>query len=307
MRITALTFALCSLLNAAATDIVVADTTFAQQPKTLKMHYRLVLPHDLRQPSAELRWNVADTCNYEYARFSFDRDDTNDDWGYFTTYETGSATDNVRKKTACTPYRLMNDPFTEGFSIRISAGEGGAVLTAGVSSPVINLPMPRPLADDRRFVVLADQGTELQTSFVHATCIEAPSMSRFNDTNSLAEYINRSTDPYEGIWLYYDHDTKPERTIVGGRYTLATVADGTGAYDIIYINGAKDSGEAWPPLRIKGRLTPATFPGIYDLEWIQPSGVALPIEYGCGATFTDDLLTLQFPYWQATVRFRRHK
>lgn len=307
MRIAALLFTLCALPTASATDVVVADTTFADQPASLKMHYRLALPSDTRQPAAEIRWNVTDSGNYDYARFSFDRDSRYDDWNNFTTCETGTARDGVRQKADSKPYRQMDDPFADGFSLRISSSEGGAVLTAGVASPIISLPLPVPFSDTSRFVVLGDNGTRLTGSFVHATCIEPATMSRFADIDSLAEYLSHSADPYEGIWIYYDHDTKPERTIVGGRYVLATVADGTGAYDIIYIDGAKDDSDAWPPLRIKGRLTPATFPSIYDLEWLQPSGEALPTEYGCGATFADDLLTLQFPYWQATVRFRRQK
>lgn len=307
MRKAALLISLCALLSASATDVVVADTTFANRPAALKMHYRIALPSDTRQPAAEIRWNVTDADCYDYARFSFDRDSRYDDWSNFTTCELGSAHDGIRQKADSKPYRLMDDPFADGFSLRISSSEGGAVLTAGVASPIINLPIPVPFSDTARFIVLGDSGVRLTDSFVHATCLEPTTMSRFADIDSLAEYLSHSADPYEGIWIYYDHTTKPERTIVGGRYVLATVADGTGAYDIIYIDGANYDSDAWPPLRIKGQLTPATFPGIYDLEWIQPSGEALPTEYGSGATFADDLLTLQFPYWQATVRFRRQK
>lgn len=307
MRKAALLISLCALLSASATDVVVADTTFANRPAALKMHYRIALPSDTRQPVAEIRWNVTDADCYDYARFSFDRDSRYDDWSNFTTCELGSAHDGIRQKADSKPYRLMDDPFADGFSLRISSSEGGAVLTAGVASPIINLPIPVPFSDTARFIVLGDSGVRLTNSFVHATCLEPTTMSRFADIDSLAEYLSHSADPYEGIWIYYDHTTKPERTIVDGRYVLATVADGTGAYDIIYIDGANNDSDAWPPLRIKGQLTPATFPGIYDLEWIQPSGEALPTEYGSGATFADDLLTLQFPYWQATVRFRRQK
>lgn len=307
MRKAALLISLCALLSASATDVVVADTTFANRPAALKMHYRIALPSDTRQPAAEIRWNVTEADCYDYARFSFDRDSRYDDWSNFTTCELGSAHDGIRQKADSKPYRLMDDPFADGFSLRISSSEGGAVLTAGVASPIINLPIPVPFSDTARFIVLGDSGVRLTDSFVHATCLEPTTMCRFADIDSLAEYLSHSADPYEGIWIYYDHTTKPERTIVGGRYVLATVADGTGAYDIIYIDGANNDSDAWPPLRIKGQLTPATFPGIYDLEWIQPSGEALPTEYGSGATFADDLLTLQFPYWQATVRFRRQK
>lgn len=307
MRKAALLISLCALLSASATDVVVADTTFANRPAALKMHYRIALPSDTRLPAAEIRWNVTDADCYDYARFSFDRDSRYDDWSNFTTCELGSAHDGIRQKADSKPYRLMDDPFADGFSLRISSSEGGAVLTAGVASPIINLPIPVPFSDTARFIVLGDSGVRLTDSFVHATCLEPTTMSRFADIDSLAEYLSHSADPYEGIWIYYDHTTKPERTIVGGRYVLATVANGTGAYDIIYIDGANNDSDAWPPLRIKGQLTPATFPGIYDLEWIQPSGEALPTEYGSGATFADDLLTLQFPYWQATVRFRRQK
>lgn len=306
MRLAAIVISLCAVLGASAADTVVADTVFARRPATLKLHYRISLP-DTRRPAAELRWNVTDPATYDYVRFTFDRDSRDDEWDSYTVCETGAAEGGLRSRTARTRHRLYDDPFTGGFSFRISSGEGGALFSAGVTSPTVSLPIDISDGGTARVMLVAESGTGLIGSFVTAESAEAPIMSAFADTDSLAAYLSRSDDPCEGIWIYYDHVTRPERTIVGGRYVLATVADGAGGYDIVYLGGARDSAEDWPQLRLKGRLAPATFPGIFDLEWIQPSGVALPAEYGCGAAFSDDLLTLQFPYWQATVRFRRQK
>lgn len=306
MRIPSLIIFLCTFLPASATDAVLADTAFAEPTANLKLHYRIAL-HNTRHPAAELRWNIADSTSYDYLRFAFDRYSRDDDWDSYVICEQGRSDSGQRHRSEHSRFRLFGDPFTHGFSVRVSSGEGGALLSAGVTSPVISLPVSVSSCSAPHFMLLGDSGTQLTSSFAHAEYTGRAVMSRFAHPDSLAAYLLASDDPFEGTWIYYDHVTRPERTTVGGRYTLATVADGAGGYDIIYLDGAGDPREAWQPLRIKGRLYPATFTGIFDLEWIQPSGVMLPAEYGCGATFADDLLTLQFPYWQATVRFRRQK
>ena len=116
------------------------------------------------------------------------------------------------------------------------------------------------------------------------------------------EYIQNSTDPYEGFWTYFDRVTTPGISSIGGYYTIATVASGSN-YSIIYISGAQSLAHNWQQLQIKGSLTPATFPGAFNLTWIQPS--LIPLSYETSATIDGDLLTLSFPHWHTSLRFRR--
>ena len=91
---------------------------------------------------------------------------------------------------------------------------------------------------------------------------------------------------------------------IGGYYTIATVArPNSSDYIIIYIAGAESNANLWQPLQIKGTLTPATFPGAFDLTWIQPSLV--PISFEASATIDGDLLSLAFPHWKTSMRMRR--
>ena len=79
--------------------------------------------------------------------------------------------------------------------------------------------------------------------------------------DSLRKHLSLSRDVNEGEWVYYDRDTDPVRLSVGGDYRFATISDGRGGYDIVYISGAVENAEAWPPMRVKGRLLPTGFIG----------------------------------------------
>lgn len=128
--------------------------------------------------------------------------------------------------------------------------------------------------------------------------------ARFETEAELDAYLQASTDPREGYWVYLDRDTRPAHCTLGGDYRLATVGDGRGGYDIVYLSGAGLHAAAWAPLRLKGHLRPTAFISNYDLEWIQPDGTVLSTD--CSAELTDGaLLTLRFPTASATVRYRK--
>lgn len=131
-----------------------------------------------------------------------------------------------------------------------------------------------------------------------------PEYSRFADPGELQAYLAESTDPREGMWTYFDRDTHPAGTSLGGKYKIATVANGQGGYEIVYVSGAKQHSADWQPMRLKGRLLRTGFISQYDLQWIQPDGRQLSNE--CSAELTaEGMLTLRFPAAAATVRFRK--
>lgn len=129
--------------------------------------------------------------------------------------------------------------------------------------------------------------------------------ANFYDTDSLMAYLKESIDGYEGVWRYLDRNMNEKYASMGGRYTIATVANGGGGYDIIYLDGADTNDKRWQPLCVKGTLAPTIFKGNYDMKWIDAGG----LEYSddTNAQYADDgsILTLSFPALNTQLRFSR--
>lgn len=122
---------------------------------------------------------------------------------------------------------------------------------------------------------------------------------------ALDAYLASSTDPAEGKWRHFDRSNDPALGRPGGNYMLATVSDGNGGYDILYLAGAKVWASRWKPLMLKGHLSPTRFPGEYDLTWhdatMRPATTARD---ECSATLTPGtLLEVRFPLHATTLRF----
>ncbi len=115
----------------------------------------------------------------------------------------------------------------------------------------------------------------------------------------------RGVDPGEGIWKYFDRNNNPAKGIVGGNYTLATLRNGDGGYDIIYIGGAKTARNRWREGMLKGRLSPSIFRGHFDLVWYD--ALMQPVSEEANATIQQEgaLLEVAFPLYETTFRFSR--
>lgn len=121
----------------------------------------------------------------------------------------------------------------------------------------------------------------------------------------LRRHITESTDPMEAFWEYFDRVTD-QSTTLGGRYVLATVADGSGGYDIVVVDGASVNPSIWPTGTLKGNITPTIFIDTYTLQWRDASGRWIPRMHDLSATVDNSsLLTLRFPHVDATIRFSR--
>lgn len=288
---------LVALSASAAVDV---DTLVAGEPVRVSFHYRVV-PRRSGTSVGEIRWNVADSVNYRFARFSYSPASAREVWDDVVTLTWGGCDSGVFTERS-ESFAPGGDMCRDGFSLRLDYGDGGASVAAGVGQPAFSAVVDfDPQAPGRFMAVGRDGDTVVRRSLV-CDVADVPVFCNFDSLDSLAEYLASSTDPYEGLWTYYDRDTDPRRAGIGGRYTVATVASGDG-YDIVYIDGASDDSARWIPLRLKGRMTPATFPGVFDLRWLQPSGRDTGDD--CSATLDGDLLTFQFPYWKATLRLRR--
>lgn len=124
--------------------------------------------------------------------------------------------------------------------------------------------------------------------------------------NELKEYFAKSIDPLEGFWTYLDRTNNPDEAYPGGRYTLATVANGHQGYDIIMVGGATHYPRIWQCGTIKGELLPTIFVDTYRLRWRTAKGEWMDINHDLSATIDNNaLLTLRFPIVDTTIRLSK--
>ena len=269
------------------------------EPHSIHYHLR-ISPQRFNQASFEIRWNKVDSLSFSFARI--------------TTYGQGLETSNPIKVEIGSSSPLAtqistsqtfidpNDPQEIGLSAVLDVSTAGAILSVGVAKPIAEIPVPFTVQVGSTIEGIVLKNAQITRDEFTASFIPPAELSSFGSIDQLIEYIQNSTNPFEGFWTYFDRVTTPGISSIGGYYTIATVASGSN-YSIIYISGAQSLAHNWQQLQIKGSLTPATFPGAFNLTWIQPS--LIPLSYETSATIDGDLLTLSFPHWHTSLRFRR--
>lgn len=125
--------------------------------------------------------------------------------------------------------------------------------------------------------------------------------------DGILSYLTRrqGADPVEGIWKYFDRSNNPVKGMVGGSYTLATVRNAGGGYDIIYLDGARTARGQWHAGMIKGRLAPTIFKEHFDLVWYD--AMMNPVSDDANASITREgvLLEVALPVYETIIRFSR--
>ncbi len=186
--------------------------------------------------------------------------------------------------------------------LRRRAGASEATLEIGSGMPEITLNIKLQPGTG----ACAFAGTPVDT-LVHEWSSVMPVQqvfAPFPDVDSLRSHIRGSDDPGEAEWVLYDVEARASQLEAGGNYRIATVADGRGGYDMIYLDGATVNEPQWQPMRLKGRLRATGFNGHYELSWLDAFGDEMPAE--CGADIEGgSLLVLYFPGYDAQLRFRR--
>lgn len=156
------------------------------------------------------------------------------------------------------------------------------------------------------FGFAASPGASIRITDISLTQVSSLSdmeAGEWKDLEKLDRYFADSGDDIEGYWTVFDRTLDEARLRMGGDYRLAIVKSG-GAYDIIYIDGAKTNSVKWKKGMVKGRLYPGPFPGIFDVEWIDAEGKPLRRDIKAQSG-EGDTLTIQFPYQSSTIRLRR--
>ncbi len=271
----------------------------------LRMHWRVrPLGHD--EARWGVVWNVADSSCYDGAEMILRDARYTDAFGresaclrIFSIRDGLLASEDAYEFS---PAASMRDG---GGSLRLSLDRGAseAVLSAGFGEPEISVPVAIVTKDRVGCYSLSPCDT-----LRHELCVDSlpePIFTSYS-IDSLRKHLSLSRDVNEGEWVYYDRDTDPVRLSVGGDYRFATISDGRGGYDIVYISGAVENAEAWPPMRVKGRLLPTGFIGQFDLVWYDAYGE--PMGGDCSALITDGmLLEIRFPLYGGNVRYRRDR
>ena len=269
------------------------------EPHSIHYHLR-ISPQRFNQASFEIRWNKVDSLSFSFARI------TTYGQGLETSnpikVEIGSSSPIATQISTSQTFIDPNDPQEIGLSAVLDVSTAGAILSVGVAKPIAEIPVPFTVQVGSTIEGIVLKNAQITRDEFTASFIPPAELSSFGSIDQLIEYIQNSTDPYEGFWTYFDRVTTPGISSIGGYYTIATVASGSN-YSIIYISGAQSLAHNWQQLQIKGSLTPATFPGAFNLTWIQPS--LIPLSYETSATIDGDLLTLSFPHWHTSLRFRR--
>lgn len=268
-------------------------------PAELMMHWR-VRPLERGACTWGIVWNVVSRDCYDGAEITLHDARYDDALGReaaeLRVYSVRDGAVASEQTTLFAPASSVRDG-GGSLRLRMSRGMSQAFLEAGYGKPDISVPVS--LGTGRRVgrYVLCKADTLRDELRVEG--LPEPKFAPFESVDALRARLAASDDMNEAEWVYYDRDTDPRRLSLGGDYRFATVSDGRGGYDIVLISGSD-----WPALRIKGSLRPTGFIGQFDLEWLDAFGEPMGAE--CSALMTDSsLLTLRFPLYGGSVRYRR--
>lgn len=220
----------------------------------------------------------------------------------------------LRLTVACHDTVMVTEKFTTGFSMRpggfntlaVSRDTCGTLDVSGGTARLAHLatvklpprrPLPAPALTCRGRAKVMVCVAEWQPD------LRAPLLTPWTHA-ALCDRFERSTDPLEGFWAYFDRANDPDYARPGGRYRLACVAEPGGGYSLIYVDGAAVNGAAWQCGMLKGRLTPTVFENQFDLQWVD--AMLEPITDDIHARLENPvLLVLDFPLLKTTLRLAK--
>ena len=209
----------------------------------------------------------------------------------------GVADDTTMSATIFSTSRSSTD-----ISIRLVGRPGNALLEAGAERAVFSFPIS--FADTARFFVR--ENVDRSENIVRKTFEYEPRdiirQSEFANLNELREHLGVSTDPYEGMWMFYDRTVSPLKAAANGEYVLATVKRHD-HYDIIFIADRENIVSPWREMMVKGTMKGCDVPGVFDVVWYDRS--MSRVKTRVSAVFEEPFITFSFPFYSTSLRFSR--
>lgn len=192
------------------------------------------------------------------------------------------------------------------FSAVLSVDRSGAELSLGTDAASFAIPISFDREKPSCIGYKCAGNAEEITNLLITKGTEKRRISNFASIDSLKSRIAASADIYEGIWSYLDRDIDRSKADIGAFYTLATIANDHGGYDIVYLGGENNYSFPWKPLDIKGELIRTPFTDNFDLYWVSADGLTL--RHDTSATFEAgrSVMRLNFPLLGSSMRFRRN-
>lgn len=253
---------------------------------------------------AALYWNMSDSANHIRAEFIIPRTAESIDYAEVVTVSVIRRTAGRDSLLSRTTLDIKTSSASgDGLSAILSLQRNGrASLSLGGSkaSPAIEVPFDSENPGATAFGTVFP--TKILDNFLLTQYREPKRMATFSNPDSLKNTIRTSKDRFEGIWTYLDRNTEQELASVSRAYILATISDGNGGYDIIYLGG---NSKGWEPLQIKGRLKKTIFTDHFDLEWTAVDGSMLKDDTSATVEGAGNILRFDFPLLKSSVRFRK--
>ncbi|MCH5220818.1 MAG: hypothetical protein J1F05_00595 [Muribaculaceae bacterium] len=273
---------------------------------SLNYHLRLA-PHKNRAVKCVMYWDYVDATDYKAFEYVVPALLDNDarlgfECKYRVVVRTNGADSVYSEGRFSSSYPTG---LNVGLSVILKANADGASISAGGDNSKFLLDVPFRYFNPGKVGYESEQALKELRNDVRIKSIPAPEYAPFDDLDELKAYLTASADPLECFWDFLDRNTNPEKSHIGGRYQLATVARGDGAYSLVYVGGAVNGAEHWQPLRIKAYLTPTIFHNHFNLVWLDTAGNAIESETSATVDINNTILKLDFPLYEASIRFSR--
>lgn len=250
-------------------------------------------------------WNYADGQNYDYVRVRRRSPDFGDMLDRravvvslgFVADGMDSLVESVEVRKDLGAVRGYSSLALEWCDDVLNVYFGTKSLTRIVSSD-----MPHPVLPKAR--IMSEGKIDVEYAVVETVPNPAVELASGWDVERLRRRLERPLDEMEGLWTFFDRETDDYRARLGGRYTLACVADDRGGYLLLYLDGAEVNASGWTPLMIKGHLTATQYENNYDLKWYD--SVMNPMSSEDYAVFDGEgLLILNFPIHRSKIRMAK--
>lgn len=187
-------------------------------------------------------------------------------------------------------------------SFKLAMENGAIMLRAGNREYQDIMKIELPGFRLTSFGFLPDPGGKLSISDISLHLPGNESFLYSGHHEDIDSIIMRSTDPLVGFWSIFDRNFEESLLRMGGDYELAIIPDGE-EYTIIYLSGASKNSRLWKKGMVKGRLSPSPFENIFATEWIDSNHS--PITHEIKAQLENDILTINFPYQNSSLRLRK--